>query len=229
MPSKPDGTFTIGVYRKPTHTNLYLSWDRQYSLSAKYSMINTLSHKAYTICSTPQLPKNELHLEKVLMLCKYIKWTINKIFHQQQKWKCHIVVPGVQGICESIKNICGTHWVTVQFMGWQTLNILVSPKDKDSMSNKNSVNYSYSCGRIDCDKEYKEKSSRASGGRFIEYLKAPSPIYDHQNHSGHETAIENFRIIGREGNSIQIDHPLPLALQWCPRRGWNHPPYCPPL
>ena len=40
------------------------------------------------------------------------------------------------------------------------------------------------------------------GERFKEYLKAPSPIYEHQNSSGHKTAIENFQIIGWEGNSI---------------------------
>ena len=38
--------------------------------------------------------------------------------------------------------------------------------------------------------------------RFREYLKAPSPIYGHQSNSGHTTAIENFKIIGRESNSM---------------------------
>ena len=85
---QPDGTFNIGVYRKPTHTDLYLPWDSYHNLSAMYSVINTLSHRAHTISSTPQLPKNELqHLVKILMLCKYPKWAINKIFYQQQKKK----------------------------------------------------------------------------------------------------------------------------------------------
>ena len=67
----------------------------------------------------------------------------------------HIVIPYVQGIFKSLKNICGKHGVTVHFKGGQTLkNILVSPKDKDGMVNKNSIIYSYSCGRIDCDEEY---------------------------------------------------------------------------
>ena len=69
--------------------------------------------------------------------------------------KCHIAVPYVQGICESHKNICGKHGVSVHFKGGQALkNILVSPKDKDSMTKKNSVIYSYSHGRFDCDEEY---------------------------------------------------------------------------
>ena len=75
---QPGGTFTIGVYRKPTRTDLYLPWDSHHSLSAKYSVINTLSHRAKTICSTPKLLKKELQHLEVLMLCKYPKRAINK-------------------------------------------------------------------------------------------------------------------------------------------------------
>ena len=204
---------SLGIYSKPTHTDLYLPWDSYHILSAKYSVINTLSHRAHTICSTPELLKNELqHLEKVL-LCIYPKWAINKVFIQQQKRKkarrsrtlqpntlpkCHIVVPYTQDICESLKNICGKYGVTVHFKGGQTLkNFLVSPKDKDSMTKKNSVIYSYRCGRIDRDEEYIGESSRTFGERFKEHLKVPSPIYEHQHNSGHKTTIANFHIIGR--------------------------------
>ena len=33
-------------------------------------------------------------------------------------------------------------------------------------------------------------------------MKAPSPIFLHQSSSGHETSIDNFKIIGREDNSL---------------------------
>ena len=67
-----DGSFTIGVYRKPTHTDLYLPWDSNHNIAAKYSVINTLTHRAHTICSTPELAEQELqHLEEVLGACKY--------------------------------------------------------------------------------------------------------------------------------------------------------------
>ena len=59
-----DGTFTIGVYRKPTHTDLYLPWDSNHNIATKYSVINTLTHRVHTICSTPELAEKELqHLE----------------------------------------------------------------------------------------------------------------------------------------------------------------------
>ena len=48
-----NGTFSIGVYRKPTHTDLYLPLDSNHHLSARYSVIKTLTHMAHSICSTP--------------------------------------------------------------------------------------------------------------------------------------------------------------------------------
>ena len=35
-----------------------------------------------------------------------------------------------------------------------------------------------------------------------EHLKAPSPIFEHQNVTGHTTLVENFNIIGREGQNM---------------------------
>ena len=57
---KADGTFTTGVYRKPTHTDLYLHWDSHPNLASKYSVINTLTHRAKAMCSTLQLLKDKL-------------------------------------------------------------------------------------------------------------------------------------------------------------------------
>ena len=58
---KPEvnGSLSITVYRKPTHTDQYLQWDSHHNLSAKFSVINTLCHRAKTVCSNPELPKQE--------------------------------------------------------------------------------------------------------------------------------------------------------------------------
>ena len=55
---------------------------------------------------------------------------------------------------------------------------------------------------IDCNEEYIGESGRAFGERYKEHLKAPSPIFIHQSKSGHEVTMDNFRIIGREDNSL---------------------------
>ena len=87
-----NGTFSVGVFRKPTHTDLYLPWDSNQNLSAKYSVIKTLTHRAHTICSTPKHLEAELkHLEEALGHCKYPKWAIKKVFkqHELRKEKKH--------------------------------------------------------------------------------------------------------------------------------------------
>ena len=105
------------------------------------------------------------------------------------------------------KSLCGKHGVLVHFKGGQTLkNISVSPKDKGTMTKKNSVICWYRYDKIDHDEEYIGESSRMFGERYIEHLKAPSPVFDHQNNSGYITSVENFRIIGREGKQHGQSH-----------------------
>ena len=52
---KANGRLSITVYRKPTHTDQYLWWDSHHNLSVKYSIINTLTHRANTVCNKPEL------------------------------------------------------------------------------------------------------------------------------------------------------------------------------
>ena len=47
---QPDGTLATSVYRKPTHTDQHLQWDRHHNISAKYSVMNTLHHRAKAVC-----------------------------------------------------------------------------------------------------------------------------------------------------------------------------------
>ena len=61
-----DNSLSFTVYHKPTHTDQYLEWDSHHNLSAKYSVIGTLTHRAKTVCTKPEL------LQKELFLCKAI-------------------------------------------------------------------------------------------------------------------------------------------------------------
>ena len=75
-----DGTLPITIYRKPTHTDQYLQWDSHHHLSAKFSVIHTLSHRAKIVCSKPELLQQEKnHLRKALTKCKYPKWALDKV------------------------------------------------------------------------------------------------------------------------------------------------------
>ena len=220
-----DGSLSITVYRKPTHTDQYLQWDSHHHLSAKFSVIQTLSHRASTMCSDPELlQKEKEHLRKALTKCNYPKWALDKVekrlnrstrqvndggnnsaqtANQGVQSKGHIVIPYTQGLCESIKKICGRYGIQTHFKGGTTIkNLLVSPKDKDPMVNQSSAIYWYQCGDLGCDDEYIGETSRTFGERYKEHLKAPSAIHHHSTQTGHTTNHNNFQIIGREGHNL---------------------------
>ena len=124
-----DGRLSITVYTKPTHTDQYLQWDSHPHLSAKFSVIHTLSHRAKTVCSKPELLQQEKdHLRKALTKCKYAKQALEKVEKRLKmstsevidgannqgttgaqavtsgvKTKGHVFIPYTQGLCESIK------------------------------------------------------------------------------------------------------------------------------
>ena len=79
---------------------------------------------------------------------------------------------------------------------------LVAPKDQDHITKKSDIIYRYKCDRLECDHEYIGETARTFGERFKEHLKAPSPIFDHSNISGHLTTINNFTVVGREEQNL---------------------------
>ena len=89
------------------------------------------------------------------------------------------------------------------FKGSNTINdLLVHPKDRDTILQKSGVIYRFKCGKVDCDEEYIGESGRTFAERFREYMKAPSPINDHHNITGHEVSLDNFSIVGSKDQGI---------------------------
>ena len=82
-----------------------------------------------------------------------------------------IVVPDIRGLSKSIRNISKKYGIQVYFQGGRTFK---------------------------CNEEDIGESARTFGKRFKEHLKAPSPIYNYCNTTGHTTSHENFSIVGRE-------------------------------
>ena len=121
--------------------------------------------------------------------------------NREVKSKDHIIIPYTQGLCESIKKICGRYGIQTHFKSGSTIkNLLVSPKDKDPVVSKSDAIYWYQFGDLACDDEYIGETSRTFGERYKEHLKDPSPIHHHNNQTNHPINHNNFKIIGREGN-----------------------------
>ena len=75
-----DGSLMTTVFRKPTHTDQYLQWDSHHAISAKYSVISTLYHRAKAVYSNLQhIHEEQQHLRKVLKQCKYPELALNRM------------------------------------------------------------------------------------------------------------------------------------------------------
>ena len=84
---------------------------------------------------------------------------------------------------------------------------------------KSGIIYWYICNSLRCNEEHLGEFIRTFGERFKEHLKIPSPIYGHQSPTDHPTTLENFSIVGREGQrfartikeyiSIRLNNPTP--------------------
>ena len=93
----------------------------------------------------------------------------------------------MKSLSESYKNICSKHGIEMYFKGGNTIrDLLVHPQGRDDILQKSRVIYRYKCGRVDCEEEYIGESGRAFAERFREHMRAPSPMHDHFNITGHE-------------------------------------------
>ena len=212
-----DGSLATTVYRKPTHTNQYLQWDSHHAIANKYSIISSLLHRAKNLCSNQQLlDEEQSHIQRALSLCKYPEWAIkrtklkmstpksnNKNNSSKTISRGHVTVSYSEGLSESVKNICNKYGIEVHFKSGKSIkDELVAPKDQDHLTKKSGIIYRYKCDRLECDEEYIGETARTFGERYKEHLKAPSPIHDHCNTSGHNITLNNFSIVGREEQNL---------------------------
>ena len=113
-----------------------------------YSGTVTITYQpSKAVCSEPKLLQNEMdHLRKALTHCKYPKWAIDRVVKRltkptseeskgannqgtagmkpttnEVKTKGHIVISYTQGLCKSIKNICGKYGIQIHFKGNSTI------------------------------------------------------------------------------------------------------------
>ena len=117
--------------------------------------------------------------------------------------RSYITVLYNKDLSESIKNVCKRYGIQVHFKSGKTIKgQLVAPKDKEHITKKSGIIYRFKCDRLECDEEYIEETARTFGERFKEHLKAPSPIHNHSNITGHTTTLENFSVVGREEQNL---------------------------
>ena len=89
-----------------------------------------------------------------------------------------------KGLLKTFKKVCSKMGFQVHFKGGSSINnLLVAPKDRGTITEKSGV--IYKCYEEDGNEEYIGESARTFGERLEEQLRAPTPIYDHDNTPGH--------------------------------------------
>ena len=76
------------------------------------------------------------------------------------------------------------------------------PKDREDKTKQSNIIYWFKCGRTECDEECIGESIRTFEERYKDHLNAPSPIFEHENITGHKTTLENFKIISKEDQNM---------------------------
>ena len=130
-----NGSLITTVYRKPTHTDHYLHWDSQHSIKNKYSIYNTLSHRASMFASTNSYWNKKIntfiwHSAGVTTLNGYStsskqKWTSNSVNNNDKtktskgkKKNIFTLAPYSKVLCESFRNMRES-WSTGTVQGCQ--------------------------------------------------------------------------------------------------------------
>ncbi|XP_072019689.1 uncharacterized protein [Amphiura filiformis] len=80
---RSDTSLSFAIYRKPTHTDQYLHFTSSHHMSAKNSVVNTLVHRALTLCDEEHQKDELKHIEKALNKNGYPSNLIHKAIKKQ--------------------------------------------------------------------------------------------------------------------------------------------------
>ena len=171
---REDGSLKVSVYRKPTHTDQYLSFGSHQPLQHKLGVIRTLTHRADTIITEPQDKEEEKdNIKKALKKCGYPEWAFTVASIKKDKnlrkedsaegnnkrKRPSVTLPYVQGTSEALRRILTKHGVQVHLKPYNTLRqFLVNPKDPKPKEDMAGAIYYIPCG--ECDASYVGKTER---------------------------------------------------------------------
>ena len=141
-----DGSIKLKVYRKPTHTDQYLSFSSNHPIEHKLGVIRTLYNRAETIVTTSEDRAAELdHVDKALTQCGYPKWALKKFRDklstvppteqpaapEKPRFCGKVQIPFIPGLSDKLKRVFLEHNVQFTHKPFNKLRgLLVAPKDK---------------------------------------------------------------------------------------------------
>ena len=211
-----DGTTKFAIYRKPTHTNLYLNFDFNHHLEHKRSVVRTLFHWARMVITEDQDKETEMeHLKSILQNNNYKPWMFKTTQRATQKPKgtakkggssYSIPLPYVQGVSEQLAQVFRKQGVGTYHKPFNSIRQqLVHSKDPTAKEKKCGVVYKVQYK--DCEEDCIGETARPFGVRLKEHNNitraSTTAVGDHLRDTGHTLDFSSSLIIARENDSFK--------------------------
>jgi hypothetical protein len=202
---RPDGSLGHKVYRKPTHTNLYLNAKFNHHPSNIQAVISTLIHRARALCDENGLKVELVFLKDVFKENSYndgqIQRALNRRPHlPQPDNETHSVafLPFVGTLFNSISRVLARHNIKSVGLPHMKLSSLLRPV-KDHLGLRTPGIYRILC---ECGRVYIGQTGRSVDIRIKEHqwpirLQHPdkSAVAEHSINQGHRIQFHNPSIL----------------------------------
>ena len=216
-----NGHLETTVYRKPTHTNVYIHWNSYAPVSWKYVTAQILVKRAYSLCSNQSLLNGELDIIKEI-LCKFNNYPVSFVkgiierekthvpqntsnTNQQQALQLHLPYGGKVGenlvtkLKKVVKRTLPNSSVRTTYKS-QRLSSRFQIKDSVKFEHQHNVTYYGKCGKNECQDDYVGHSKRRIVERIIDHNKRDlqSHLLKHAKSTKHKRVWKNdFKILNR--------------------------------
>ena len=209
----------MNIFRKPLHTDHYLSFLSNHPLEHKASVVHTLFHRAETVITEEEDKNTELkHIKSALKHCGYPDWTFHnpsrprepqdRVSNQQRtSRRPPVTIPYLKGLSYALRRTFDQHGVKTFFKPYNTIRqILGSPKYRlDPFDTCGSV-YFIQCegnNETECHHSYVGETERSLRVRVAEHLRPSSSNSEVSRHiykdsSTHTVEQDNVKILARE-------------------------------
>ena len=174
-----DGTLETEVFRKSTHTEMYLQYESHHPMSNKIGVVKTLLHNADILCSNDESKSKEINcVNQALRICGYPDECLHKASLPNPPKEVEreppvgfTCIPYIKGLSEAVRSKLTKYGIQVAFKPNKTLrNILVHPKDPIPKDSQTGAIYKISCN--ECSSSYVGETGRQLSVRVSEHRKA---------------------------------------------------------
>ena len=213
--TKKDGKLSTEVYRKKTHTEIYLHADSHHHPKQKIGIIKTLTTRASRTADSHHLIHEINHLRHVFQHNGYNIDVINKTIHQTLNKNNikrtidipKISLPYIKGTTDKISKILNKHNIKIAFTPPNTIrNMVDSAKDPINPRLQKEI---YIIPRS-CGKEYIGETGRYLNIRLKEHTADISrnrtekfALVDHAFSSSHYIRMEDAKLISKEDHYLK--------------------------